>query len=442
MKINIYRTSKNKRELFLESKPLENVSDAYEEIVINPNEKYQTLLGFGGALTSASQEVLSKMSKDMQEEVLNAVFSSNGLNYSLIRLSINSCDFSSEIYDYLGGNKDLKAFSLSKEDRTISYIKKIEEIHKGPINILASPWSAPAYMKSNHNMLEGGKLLKEYYQDWADYFSLYILGMKEKGIDINYVTIQNEPQAKQIWESMEYTKEEESIFCHRYLTPTLKRNNIDTKIIVWDHNKDHVFEWADEIFKEENTYVDGVGYHWYCSDEFGNLDKIHKKHPNKHIFFTEGCVELVNKCLHGELFDFKNGEIYGRNYILGLLHHTEAYFDWNVLLNEIGGPNHVGNYCEAPIMYDAKGDKLIYNTSYYFIKHFSYFLDKGDYRIGVNQLENLNVVAFKKRFENKYILIIQNEKNIDETKKVKIFNNSFTIDVPSHSIQTIILEDK
>lgn len=440
MKIKIYRTSKN-NELFKSLSPLDKPFDNALEIKINPEVTYQTLLGFGGALTPASQEVLQKMPQERMMATLKSIYSKEGLNYSLIRLSIHSCDFSSEVYDYLGGTTSLANFSIERENRLFSLIKLIKEIHEGELTFLASPWSAPAYMKSNNNMLQGGKLLARYYKDWATYFTLYIKEMKKHDVDIKYVSIQNEPEAKQTWESMLYTKEEEYHFCYSYLVPALEKEHLSTEVIVWDHNKDHVYERAEQMFSKSHPQVTGIGYHWYCSEEFENLDKVHDKFPNKHIFFTEGCVELVNKCLHGELFDFKNGEVYGRNYIKGLIHHTEAYFDWNILLDEQGGPNHVGNYCEAPIMYDTNKDELIYNYSYYFIKHMSHFLDKDDVRIATSEDNKLNVVAFKKANESKYILLIQNDSDMDTTRNISLKDYQLGVEIPSHSIQTIIFED-
>ncbi|HEX9151586.1 MAG TPA: glycosyl hydrolase, partial [Flavobacterium sp.] len=240
-------------------------------VFVNPGKTFQTFLGIGGAITDASAEVFAKLTKENQKEFLEAYYDKEkGIGYSIIRTNIQSCDFSSGSYTYVEeGDTALKSFTIAhdKEFR-IPLIKKAIAAAGGKATVYVSPWSPPAFMKDTKDMLRGGRLLPEFYQSWANYYVKFINSYQKEGIPVWGLTIQNEPMAKQKWESCIYTAEEERDFLKNYLGPTLKKTGLgDKKIIVWDHNRDLLAQRASTILDdpEANKYVWGIGFHWYES---------------------------------------------------------------------------------------------------------------------------------------------------------------------------------
>lgn len=238
-------------------------------IFVNPNKTFQSFLGIGGAITDASAEVFAKLPADKQRELLEAYYSKEkGIGYTLARTTIHSSDFSSGSYTYIAeGDRDLKTFSVEHDKQfRIPLIKRAMEAAGGNLTLYASPWSPPAFMKSNKDMLKGGKLLPEFYQPWANYFVKFIKAYEKEGIPVWGLTIQNEPMATQRWESCIFTAEEERDFLKNNLGPTLAKQGLGSKkIIVWDHNRDLITQRVDTILADPNAakYVWGIGYHWY-----------------------------------------------------------------------------------------------------------------------------------------------------------------------------------
>lgn len=411
-------------------------------ITINSSVEYQEWLGFGGALTEAAAYSLSNITDDKREEVLHAYFhQEEGLGYTFGRLHMNSCDFSLGNYAYIEeGDEQLNSFSIERERAyVIPLIKDAAKKAGHMLTLLASPWSPPGWMKTNGGMNFGGKLKKEYQQVWANYYVKYIQEMEAEGIPIWAVTVQNEPEATQTWDSCIYTAEDEREFVKSYLGPTFEKSNLgDKKIIIWDHNRDVIFERANKVLSdpEASKYVWGIGNHWYVSEEFHNLSKVHEAFPDKHLLFTEGCVEGG---VH--LNDWSTGERYARNIIGDMNNWLEGFIDWNIVLNEQGGPNHVGNYCDAPIIVDTTNDTVHYNSSYYYIGHFSRFIKKGAKRIDVSSsLSNISIVAFKQDRNIIVVLLNESENNRNTSLSINGFNTS--IDIPRRSITTLTVDLK
>ncbi len=416
-----------------------NASDG--TITLNPKRTYQTMFGFGGAFTESAAYTLSQMPEDKRTEVLKAYYDPvEGLNYSLGRVHINSCDFSLENYSYVDEyDTSLNSFDISREHRlVIPMIKDAEAIRGEKISLLASPWSPPAWMKTNKEMNNGGKLLAEYRQTWADYYVKFIEKFKEADLSIFAVSVQNEPAAKQTWDSCLYSDEEERDFVKHHLGPTLERSpHASVGIIVWDHNRDMLIPRAETIYGDEEAkrHVWGTGIHWYVSEAFENLSTVHEMAPDKHILFTEGCVEGGV-----QLQVFENGERYARNMIGDISNHCEGYLDWNLVLNEFGGPNHVGNYCDAPIIADTKEKKLHYNVSYYAIAHFSKHVLPGAKRIDCESANTeVGHVAFMNP-DGSLAVVVQNETETDESLTFKFNDQSYTCPIERRSISTITIE--
>lgn len=417
-------------------------------IAVNSQLEYQEFMGFGGAFTEAAAYTLSEAPSVVRDEALRAYFSKkDGLGYVLGRVHMNSCDFSLENYTYVEeGDDELKTFDLSREDKwVVPMIRDAITYAEEPIRLLASPWSPPGFMKDTKEMNYGGKLLPEYAGPWAKYYIKYIEAMKNRGIEIWGVSIQNEPLATQTWDSCIYTAEEERDFIKNHLGPVLKASYPDTEIIIWDHNRDIFVERGAVVLadKEAAKYVWGTGNHWYVSEAFENLSALHNMFPDKHILFTEGCVELTttseNAVFNGYLGSWSNGERYGRNIIGDFNNWSRGWIDWNLVLNEIGGPNHVYNYCEAPIMYDRNTEKLIYNNSYYYIGHFSRYIAVGAKRLEISVTQDgVFAVAFRNP-NGDIIVVVQNEGFIAELALV-IDGEGININLPDSSITTFVIQ--
>jgi len=415
-------------------------------VFVNPNKKFQTFLGIGGAITDASAEVFAKLTKESQQEFLQAYYDKEkGIGYSIIRTTIHSCDFSSGSYTYVDeGDAALKSFSIThdKEFR-IPLIKRAMVAATGKITLFVSPWSPPAFMKDTKNMLHGGKLLPEYYQSWANYYVKFIDAYQKEGIPVWGLTIQNEPMAKQTWESCIYTAEEERDFLKKYLGPTLKTAGFgDKKIIAWDHNRDLLSQRASTILDdpEANKYVWGIGFHWYESwsggdSMFENVGKVNEMYPDKNLLFTEGCVERFD---YSKLQLWANGERYGKSMINDFNNGTVGWTDWNVLLDEKGGPNHVGNFCFAPIHGDTKTGTLIYTPSYYYIGHFSKFINKGAKRISSAASRSQLLTTSFLNPEGKVITVVMNQSNDTIKYYLCLGTKAAEVSILPHAIQTLV----
>jgi glucosylceramidase len=366
-------------------------------VFIDTNVRYQEIQGFGGAFTEAAAVTLDKMPPDLRQEILQAYFSPDtGNAYSLCRTHINSCDFSLGNYAYteVDGDVELKHFSIEHDRQAlIPMIREAIALSGGKLKLFASPWSPPAWMKTNGMMNHGGKLKPEYRQAWADYYVRYIQEYGREGIPIWGLTVQNEPEATQTWDSCIYTGEEERDFVRDYLGPTLHDAGLgNVKVIVWDHNRDRLFERAKVVLDDPKAahYVWGVGFHWYCGDHFDNVQLTHDAYPDKHLIFTEGCQEAGP-----HLGSWDTGERYAHSMINDLNRWTEAWVDWNMVLDETGGPNHVSNFCSAPVIADTQAGEIRYQSSYYYIGHFSRFIRPGARRVAcAKTLDSLEASAF------------------------------------------------
>jgi len=361
------------------------------------------MVGIGGSLTDASAETFAKLPKDKQKELLTAYYDAEkGIGYTLARTTIQSCDFSSGSYSYVTKTDEaLSTFDVSHDEKyRIPLIKQAIAAAGGKLTMYVSPWSPPAFMKDNKSVLQGGKLLPEYRQAWANFYIKFIQTYEAKGIPIWGLTVQNEPMAKQKWESCIYTAEEERDFIKGYLGPTLVKNGMaNKKLIAWDHNRDLIFQRASVILgdPEAAKYVWGIGFHWYetwtgSAMQFENVKRVAESFADKNLIFTEGCKELFNL---QKVTDWSLGERYGLSMVNDFNSGTSAWTDWNILLDETGGPNHVGNFCFAPIHADTRSGTLIYTNAYYYMGHFSKFVKPGAKRISSSSnRDKLQTTAF------------------------------------------------
>lgn len=415
-------------------------------IFVNPDKKYQTFMGIGGAITDASAEVFATLSAEKQQEFINAYYSKDkGIGYTLLRTNMNSCDFSSDTYTYVqDGDKDLKTFNIDHDRKyRLPLIKKALAVIGKEATLYISPWSPPAFMKDNNDMLHGGKLLAEYNQSWANYYVKYINALQKEGIPVWGLTVQNEPMAKQTWESCIFSAADERDFLKNYLGPTLKKSGLgDKKITVWDHNRDLLLQRVNTILEDPQAsqYVWGIGFHWYedwsgGEQMYENVGKVNELYPNKKLMFTEGCNDKFDA---QKIQLWKNGERYGKSMINDFNNGTVAWTDWNILLDQFGGPNHVKNFCFAPIHSDTTTGELIYTPSYYFIGHFSKFINKGARRISCAASRSQLLTTSFLNPDGKVVTVVLNQSNKEIKYNLCIGTSATEVTILPNAIQTLV----
>lgn len=362
-----------------------------------PAVRFQVIEGFGGAFTEAAAVSWQRLGDEQQTEFLRSYFDTDtGNGYRLCRLPMGSCDFALGNYSHVdvAGDVTLRSFSLDRDRAAlIPLLRAATEVAGQPLRLLASPWSPPAWMKSTGAMNGGGRLRPEYREAWARYFVKFIEAYEAEGIPIWGVSVQNEPEATQRWDSCLHTPEEERDFVRDFLGPALHgAGRSDIRIVIWDHNRDRMVHRAATVLSDPQaaSYVWGTGFHWYGADHFDHVQLVHDAWPDKHLLFTEGCQEGGPH--HGS---WDLGERYARSMINDINRWTVGWIDWNLGLDDEGGPNHVGNFCSAPVLMNPSASSLSYQSSYYYIGHFSRFAKPGARRIlCASDDANLEVTGF------------------------------------------------
>lgn len=415
-------------------------------VFVDPSKQYQSFFGIGAALTDAAAETYAKLPKDKQAEILKAYFDKeNGIGYTFARTNINSCDFSSGSYTYVSdSDKTLKTFNIEHDKQfKIPLIKAATAAAGGKLNLFASPWSPPAWMKDNNDMLQGGKLKPEFYEAWALYYTKFIKEYEKEGMPVWGISIQNEPMAKQRWESCIYSAEEERDFLKNNLGPTMEKEGLkDKKIIVWDHNRDLIYQRAQTYFDdpEASRFAWGIGFHWYEDWSGGqpmyeNLKRVHEAYPDKQIMFTEGCNERFTPA---RINDWALGERYGRSMINDFNNGMGGFTDWNILLDETGGPNHVGNFCFAPVHGDTKTGQLTYTNAFYYIGHFSKFIKAGAKRVSTAASRSQLLTTAFQNEDGKTVVIVMNQSNTATPYFLWINGKAAEVKARAHSIATLV----
>ncbi len=412
---------------------------------------YQKILGFGGAFTESAAYVYAQMEESTKREFLKAYFDrEEGIGYNFGRTHINSCDFSLDLYTSVrDGDRTLESFSLAREQQYIlPFLKDVQAFCREELILFASPWSPPAYMKDNQSMVGGGKLTEEYKDVWAHYYAKYVKAFAAEGVRIAAISIQNEPMAKQTWESCCYTAEEEAEFLEAHLLPALDEEGLsDLKIIIWDHNKERVYDRAKQILQQGNlaSRVWAVGHHWYTGDHFDGLRLVHEQ-LHKPLICTEFCGNI-----EGDVHAV--AERYGVEMCENLNHFDIASCDWNLLLNQRGGPFHnrtadsvsqpgvvhdvLKGGCYAPILYDTEKAELIRTPIYDYIGHFSKWLERGAVRIATTKYTgDLHVCAFRNP-DGSLISVLLNTADISLPAVIRLHGGCTPIQLSAHSIVTL-----
>nr|WP_298998140.1 glycoside hydrolase family 30 protein [uncultured Allomuricauda sp.] len=469
LEVEVYETSANGNKL--SSLTDFDTEGTTTKIQILPEQKFQTITGFGGSFTEASAFLLNKLSKENRDKIINAYFGEDGAKYSLTRTHMNSCDFSISNYSYapVEGDLELNNFSIDEDrDDIIPFIKEAMAASKDGFKILASPWTAPPWMKDNKDW-RGGKLLPEYYNTWALFFSKYIDAYALEGIDIWGFTVENEPLGNDNnWESMHFSPEEMTDFVQYYLGPKLEEDGHNVKVLGYDQNREHLNEWVDEMFRTEGSskYFDGTAIHWYAStfEVFPEaLQYAHSKAPNKYLIQSEACVDAeVPKWKDDEWYWSKEATDWGWDWapenqkhlhpkyapvnryardIIGCLNNwVDGWIDWNMVLNKQGGPNWFENWCVAPVIVDEEEDEVYFTPIYYTMAHFSRFIRPGATRIGFEKTDEDLLVTAAQNPDGSIAAVVFNESESKKQFELILGESAQKVSINPKSIQTILLK--
>ncbi|WP_405295401.1 glycoside hydrolase family 30 protein [Algibacter sp. Ld11] len=442
-------------------------------ITLRPEQTLQTISGFGGAFTESSAYLLNKLSKKNRDTILKAYFAKEGANYSLTRTHMNSCDFSLTNYSYtpVEGDKNLEHFTIEEDrDDLIPMIKDALAISEDGFDIFASPWTAAPWMKDNNHWV-GGKLLPEYYDTWALFFSKYIEAYKAEGIDIWGFTVENEPHGNgNNWESMHFSPKEMTDFVEFHLGPKLEADGYGDKIILgYDQNRAGLKEWVDEMYRDEasSKYFHGTAIHWYEStyDYFPEaLQYAHNKAPNKYLIETEGCIDSQvpvwkddawywkkeatdwgydwapeeDKHLHPKYAPVNR---YARDIIGCLNNWVDGWVDWNMVLDRQGGPNWFKNWCVAPVIVDPDNDEVYFTPLYYTMAHFSKYIRPNAQVIALDNTDKDLMATAAKNPDGSIAIVLFNEGDVAKNFEVVLGEQSFSITINEKAIQTIVIPE-
>ncbi len=495
-------------------------------ITVVPELLKQTISGIGGSFTESSAYVLAHLELEKRTEVMENIFSNKGANFSLARTHIGSCDFCVEgHYSYVESADDngLESFTLSvdkdgfKSDRypdisdesfdLLPMIKQAQAIKAEQedtrLDIVASAWTAPPWMKDNGSYHErstpengfngsGGVLKPEYESAYAEYLIKYLEAYRAEGVDIWGLTPVNEPGGNNgNWESMHFTPETQNSFIKNHLGPKIKASeHSDVNLMIFDHNTGDLESWADEIIADTETsqYVYGSAVHWYEStnkvlEEV--FDKVHEKYPDYPIIHTEGCIDdlgndappgVLDPVRYKESGWFDNDDFwwnenatdwgysaewdsvvmedhpiyapvhrYARHIITGMNHWLSGWIDWNIVLDKRGGPNHVGNFCGAPIMIDTESSYVYYTPVFSILSQFSRTIRPGDVVVETSldiepDLKDVLISSASMSPQKKLSVQVFNSGKAPLDYALKIGKQAAEVTIPANALQTLVIQ--
>lgn len=474
--VHIFQTTREGDRLKkVEATPLDNKDSRYR-LKIDPSVKHQTIVGIGSSFTESAAAVWSELSKKQQQALMHTYFSEDGAWLSLTRTHIASCDFSLKNYTYapVPNDHELTHFSIDADrNYLLPFIKAAQSVDGSDFKIIASPWTAPPWMKTNQDW-NGGELLLEHYSTFALYISKYIHAYKLEGIPIWGITPENEPLGNNSnWESLHFNPNQMRNFIANYLGPQLRADHSSVSIWMYDQNREEeMMEWAEVIYgdPEASSYVRGTAVHWYQStvdvgSEF--LDKHQALYANKELLHTEGCIDSIgndepigswleddwywraeatdwgyfwakdeDKSNHPPYRPFYR---YTRDLIEGFNHHLVGWIDWNMMLNQRGGPNHAHNFCLAPVLVNSGNDSYYLTPLYYSIAHVSKFVRPGAKRVHLSGCaDELMGTAFENK-DGSYVVILFNGTEENTTISIELNASIITHQIPAEALQTICI---
>lgn len=400
-------------------------SNSYSTITVDSTTTYQTVDGFGYTLTGGSASVINTLDANTKNNLLQELFgsASNSIGVSFLRLSIGASDLNASVFSYddVAGDTSLTHFSLSPDETDlIPLFKQIIAINPS-IKIIATPWSAPTWMKDNSNSV-GGSLLAQYYNVYANYFVKYIQAMKAEGVSIYAITPQNEPLNPYNNPSMMMDATSEATFIKNNLGPAFTAANISAKIIVYDHNCDRP-DYPSTILNDPDAakYVDGSAFHLYAGD-IAALSTVHTAYPDKNVYFTEQYTSSTGQFSGDFLWHMQN-------VIIGSMNNwSKTALEWNLANDANYQPHTDGGCTECKGALTVSGG-VTRNVGYYIIAQAAKFVPAGSIRIKTNAIGGLYNVAFVTPQGKKVLLVLN-----DGTSPIS-FNISF-----KKSTATVVLQ--
>ena len=411
-------------------------------IHVDPQQRLQQMIGLGGALTDSAAFVLAQLPKAKRAQVLKSYFDPiAGIGYTLARTPIGSCDFSRTSWSLDDSADDLalRHFSLGPmREFQLPLIRDAQKIAGAKrFRLLASPWSPPAWMKTNGEMARGGSLRPNCRDAWAQYYVRFAKAMRDdEKIPLWALTVQNEPDVAQPWESCLYSPWEERDFIASTLGPALEAAGLrDVKLFGWDHNRNGLEQRAAVLLTRPDSakYLAGLAIHWYQEEDFAASRRVLEQFPDTQVLFTEGCAEGGP-----HVDEWAPAERYARNIIGDLGNGVCGFIDWNIALDMQGGPNHVGNFCHAPVLIDAKSGEAHYQPSFHYIAHFSKHVQPGAVRVGLRNADaSLQAIAFANP-DGGLAVVVCNPGDDAKDFGIAVGDDTRACHTPAHAIQTYV----
>jgi len=423
----------NRQKIILNFTTLQNSNPT---ILVDSLTKYQTMDGFGFSLTGGSAYLINKLTVSDRSKLINELFSndSSAIGISYLRVSIGASDLNSSVFSYddidpLQMDTALQHFSIKPDSIDLIPVLKMAVAINPSIKILGSPWSAPAWMKTNKSA-KGGSLKAEYFGVYARYFVRYIQAMKDQGITIDAVTIQNEPLNPDNNPSMYMSAEDQAIFVKNYLGPEFTKASITTKIILYDHNCDN-YNYPLTILNDPKArkYSDGSAFHLY-NGNINALTTVHNAYPDKNVYFTEQWVGGPGNFAEDLKWHVKN-------LIIGAPRNwSKNVIEWNLASDPNYYPHTSGgcSTCQGGLTINYEASR---NVSYYIIAHASKFVPLGSIRIDSNIVTDLPNVAYLTP-TGKKVLIVLNEGNTTKTFNIQFNKKTVTHNLTAGSVASYV----
>ncbi len=456
-----------------------------ESDVLNlyPDITFQTIEGFGGAMTEASAYLLSKMDEGTRRAALKEYFGAQGNHVKFLRVHMDSCDFSLEEYAAVEdpiADPELNTFSLKRDKQyIIPMLKEAMEISSEPLSVLLSPWSPPAAWKTppvkpkndvsiygaffgfqmepvdytKPSRCNGGSLKPEYYSSWAKYLVKFVQAYLDEGIPVTMMSIQNESIAATNWDSCVWTSSEQKTFLRDYLYPAFEEAGLSGKvgIYIWDHNKERVLEYSKDIIDEvTDKMVEGIAFHWYSGDHFEAVALTSKVFPDKTLMSSECCalhppgkvgfMGMFGGSNTPETVEYEDAVAYAHDLIGNLNAGMNRWIDWNLIVDKDGGPRHVPSGFAAPMIANDDGTYRK-NLSFDFIGHFSKYILPGAVRIGFSKCSDKIEMTAAKNPDGKVVAVILNKNNDDVKYAIRINGKIIRINVPARTLNTVLLSE-
>ncbi len=450
-KAEVWLTTGDQKNLLAPQKAIPWTSDQGDfdpefTIRIDPAKTYQTMDGFGAAMTGSSAHLINQLRQEQREQLLKELFTAEGLNMDMLRHTIGASDYSvdelgepsSYTYDDMESRTDydMEHFSIEKDQEVVGLLEHVVGL-KPDLKVMGTPWTAPAWMKYGEKTTNGWYLDyndPQVYEAYAQYFVKYIQAYQAEGIPVYGMTLQNEPEfTSPDYPSMSMGAEEQAMFIRDYLGPAMKDAGLDTRIIAYDHNWDQSVEYTDNVLGDEQAaaYIDGSAFHCYAGDPSA-MSEVHDRFPDKHIYFTE--------CSGGEWSpDFGNNLSWQMSNLIvgGPRNWARNVLFWNIALDPSGGPTNGGcENCRGVVTIDPKSGDITRNVEYYALGHISRYVRPGAVRVESNQEKGkIENVAFRNP-DGTMVLVAANTGEGEVAFDVVMEGKAFRYTLPPQSAAT------